>query len=624
MRTQAIVSGIGHHKYWPIFIVVVVLLPIWITGIFDRGLWTPDEPREADIAWRMSQQADRSLPRLANNLFLEKPPLSYWVAAGTLRVFGNSVVSVRAANFVYAATTVLAIAMLVYAMAGVRAACVAAIVAGSAFTSYQVAIWLAPDACLTSGCAIALLGLYRGYTATAGRDKLAWYTLMHVGALIGFMAKSGPGWLVPGLTFMLLVAWEKRWNELLRWQLWLGFGLQLFCIGLWIAAVAQHPNGGVALRVLFWNNLMGRFVDVHASGALNYTSAHKNWPGKYFVELPYYLFPWALLVVAALHRAWTAVRDPGNTSWRFAIAASVPFLILLSLSATGRDIYVAPVILGLSVAVGLWSANLNSEVTRGNEFAVRGTRYLVMAFAVAVVIALLLVSSVDYDAYSIARRAIAISVGVVLSVAAFKASALRQHNKNLYQSVLCTALAFAITLTFGSAILFPVIDRWQDLSVIARQVKRDSVGYDLALLQPDETTIAMLDYPLAVPATIIDTPASSEPQLAQAWFADHPVTGLLLVKLPGHAPGGLSLLLNKLTRHAKVDDGMASVLENAAIGHIVARYELPHGRRYALLNSAQAERLRQYMMGNSANRPLATNGDAIARNANQHPPAALD
>jgi 4-amino-4-deoxy-L-arabinose transferase-like glycosyltransferase len=603
-----------------------VLLPIWVTGIFDRGLWTPDEPREADIAWRMSLQADRSLPQLANNLFLEKPPLSYWVAAGTQQVFGNSVLAIRSANFVYAATTVLAIAMLVYAMAGARAACVAAIVAGSAFTSYQVAIWLAPDACLVSGCAIALLGLYRGYTATAGRDKLAWYTLMHVGALIGFMAKSGPGWMVPGLAFIVLVAWEKRWNELLRWQLWLGFGLQLFCIGLWFAAVAQHPNGSVALRVLFWNNLMGRFVDVHASGALNYTSAHKNWPGKYFVELPYDLFPWTLLVVAALHRAWTAVRETGagGTPWRFAIAASLPFLILLSLSATARSIYVAPAILGLSVVVGLWSSTLDSELNRGNELVVRGTRYLAMAFGVVVVIALLLVSSAEYGAYSIAMRAIVIGVGVLLSVATFRTSALRQHHKNLYQSVLCTALAFAITLTFGSAILFPVIDRWQDLSVIARQVERDSAGYDLALLRPDETTIAMLDYPLAGPATIIDTTAVSEPQSARAWFASHPAKGLLLVKLPGHAPGELSPLFNKLSRSAKVDDGMASVLEKADIGHIVARYELPHGRRYALLSSAQADRLRQYIMGNSANRALATNGDAIARNANQLPPAALD
>jgi 4-amino-4-deoxy-L-arabinose transferase-like glycosyltransferase len=61
--------------------IVVALAPIWLIGILDRGLWTPDEPREADIAWRMTQQSDRTLPELAGTPFLEKPPLSYGMSS---------------------------------------------------------------------------------------------------------------------------------------------------------------------------------------------------------------------------------------------------------------------------------------------------------------------------------------------------------------------------------------------------------------------------------------------------------------------------------------------------------------------------------------------------------------
>ena len=46
-------------------LIVLALAPLWLCGMFGRGLWTPDEPREADIAWRMSQQTDRTLPQLA-------------------------------------------------------------------------------------------------------------------------------------------------------------------------------------------------------------------------------------------------------------------------------------------------------------------------------------------------------------------------------------------------------------------------------------------------------------------------------------------------------------------------------------------------------------------------------
>jgi hypothetical protein len=38
------------------------LLLAWCVGMFARGYWTPDEPREADIAWRMSWQADKAVP----------------------------------------------------------------------------------------------------------------------------------------------------------------------------------------------------------------------------------------------------------------------------------------------------------------------------------------------------------------------------------------------------------------------------------------------------------------------------------------------------------------------------------------------------------------------------------
>jgi hypothetical protein len=41
-----------------------ILAAIWCVGMFARAYWTPDEPREADIAWRMSWQDDKAVPLL--------------------------------------------------------------------------------------------------------------------------------------------------------------------------------------------------------------------------------------------------------------------------------------------------------------------------------------------------------------------------------------------------------------------------------------------------------------------------------------------------------------------------------------------------------------------------------
>ncbi|MGH8276914.1 MAG: ArnT family glycosyltransferase, partial [Steroidobacteraceae bacterium] len=375
-------------------LIVVALAPLWLVGIFGRGLWTPDEPREADIAWRMSLQSDRTLPQLAGTPFLEKPPLSYWMSAGAVALFGDSAGAARAPNLLYALITALTVGALALAMqAQIAPAVIAALIAASALTAYRVTIWLAPDAALLAGCALALLGAWRGYRAPAGTVKAAGYTLMHLGAALGFMAKSAPGWLVPALALASIIVWERRWSELRRWELYAGLTLQALIIGPWIVAVARTAHGPDALLTLFWHNVVGRFTPVTAPAALDYTAGHRNTPGKYLLELPVYLLPWTLIVAAALRRAWRAARapDPSGTAWRFALGASLPLLVLLSLAATARDIYAAPALLGLALVAGLWAGEAQRSPTPLDRLAVSLTRVLVgiLAGAAAVALALL-------------------------------------------------------------------------------------------------------------------------------------------------------------------------------------------------------------------------------------------
>jgi len=169
---------------------------VWLIGIFHRGLWTPDEPREADIAWRMSQQSDRTLPHLADMPFLEKPPLSYWLSAASIEKSGDSPAAARAPNILYAMVTALSLGALAFAMSavargagtgptagrsaeravadgraaltpverrkGATAAFLAAMFAATALIVFRVEVWLAPDAGLLAGCSLALLGAWLG------------------------------------------------------------------------------------------------------------------------------------------------------------------------------------------------------------------------------------------------------------------------------------------------------------------------------------------------------------------------------------------------------------------------------------------------------------------------------
>jgi 4-amino-4-deoxy-L-arabinose transferase-like glycosyltransferase len=571
-------------------LIVVALAPLWLVGIFGRGLWTPDEPREADVAWRMSQQADRTLPQLAGSPFLEKPPLSYWMSAAALRLFGDSAAAARVPNLLYALVSALAVAALALSMqARPLAAAMAALVAMSALMVFRVSVWLAPDAGLLAGCALSLLGAWRGYQAPRGSAKAAGYALMHLGAAIGFMAKSAPGWLVPALALLTLIAWERRWSELRRWELYAGFALQVLIIGPWVLAVARTAGGREALLTLFWHNVAGRFARVASPAALDYTSGHRNSPGKYLFELPVYLLPWTLLVVAALRRAWTRVRGgaPGESAWRFALAASVPFLILLSFAATARDVYAAPALLGFGLLVGLWLHEAQHAPTPSDRRLLHLSRWLVGAIAwlLAGGLAVLAAACVGPRILSVAAALAVLGTTHVALAHAGRA----ERRGDLPQSLGWTYSSYVLAFCLTAIIALPVIDRWQNLPALAGQIHAETRDQPLALLDPDETTIAILDHGFNTRFSVLTSQtdhagSASDPRsLVTAWFIAHGHEARVLVLLPGHADGKLSDWLQRFHKTAPPGDGVAGRLIDSGDARLVARYELPEGRRYALL-----------------------------------------
>ncbi len=560
--------------------IVVALAPLWVVGLFGRALWTPDEPREADIAWRMSLQSDRSLPVLAGVPFLEKPPLSYWMSGAGVALFGDHPAAARAPNLLYALVTAFSLAALALAMGlGRRGAACAALAGGSALILFRVQSWLAPDAGLLAGNALALLGLWWGYTARSRPRKLLGYTLMHLGAALGFMAKSAPGWLVPALALLALLAWERRWSELRRPELYAGFALQALLIGPWLLAVAHGPGGAPAVRTLFWNNVVGRFTHLDAPPELDYASGHPNRPGKYFFELPLYLLPWTLLAAAALVSAVRAVRrGSADRALRFALCAALPFLVLLSFAATARDIYAAPALLGFALLIGVWLARLPPAAPRLDALCLAGTRYLLLMIALAMVAFLWVLGA------SGAAPVLACALAAVVLLGAVTVTLWRARRHELggahARALRHCFVAYVATVVLGAVVAFPVIDRWQDLQGLALRIRTATAGAPLALLAPDETTLAMIDHGFAGSFSVL---TRADPEEARRWFAARGPRARLLVLMPGHAPGAVSRYLERWLRPAPQGDGLAGRLLTSGGARLVGRYELPQGRRYALL-----------------------------------------
>ncbi len=560
----------------------VMLLAIWGVGMFARGFWTPDEPREADIAWRMSWQSDRAVPLLAGEPFCEKPPLTYWLAALPIRLFGAQAWVLRLPNLLYAIICAACTGILAKRCCGRMAGLIGAAAIGTLLLSYQVEIWFATDAPLLASTAAALLGAYIGFYAQSGRERLKGYTLMHAALGVGFLSKSAAAWMVPALTLFALIVWEKRWRELLRWELYAGLGLQAMMILVWVAFVWAEPDGVAHLKVFFWNNLAGRFTHVDAPAELQYAAAHRNTPAKYLIELPMYLFPWTLAAVAAARRALLATDD--GRAVRFALCAFLPALLLLSFAATARNVYLAPALPGVALLIAWWGSGITRDADRWDLWTLRATA-VVLLLATAVLACAAMLVKIDAGA-SLPAAAIFTgisSLGVILA-ASLALRAWAAATRDVWKTQCALLSAYVLLLLGPAAAIYGQVNHWQDLASIAREVRGDVAGRPLMLLAPDETTRAIVDMYVSTSVLTING-SLDEATLTRASITAANAGAFILALLPDRGPPRnpwVARLLPAAKHRSPLWAGFPGL-------HSVKEYVLPNGRRYALLEASKPQ-----------------------------------
>jgi hypothetical protein len=290
--------------------------------------------------------------------------------------------------------------------------------------------------------------------------------------------------------------------------------------------------------------------------------------------------PWTLVAAASLARAWRrlSAADVTGTPWRFALAASLPFLVLLSLAATARDIYAAPALLGFALLAALWLQEAQRAPTRLDQLCVRGTRWLaaIIGGLLMAALAVLALAGSAATGWTVAVCAAILALGIP----ALRRSHAAQARGALGESLAGTYAAYAAALGLSALVAFPVIDRWQDLGSLARRIRTDTAHQRLALLDPDETTLAIIDHGFSGTFTVL---TSTDASVVRGWFAAHGSSARILVLLPGHAEGDLTRWLARWHRLRAPGDGVAGTLMASGTAALVQRYELPQGRRYALL-----------------------------------------
>ncbi|WP_161965632.1 ArnT family glycosyltransferase [Steroidobacter cummioxidans] len=572
------------RAHWRVLVALLPLVPLWYFGMFGREIWTPDEPREFNIAYNMLVTGDVVLPRLAGEPFLEKPPLAYWAGSASMAAMGPSAPVARVPNLIWALLATLCVAVLAADFVPKERRGQAAILAALSFNSMsliaQTQIWLATDAPLLAFTAAALLSLWRLMQASSPSLQFAWAIAFGTSLAGAFLSKNGVGLLVPGATLLVWLAWERRLGALLRWPVLVAAGWFCLCVGPWLIALLRSPEGSTHLSTLLWDNLVARFLPVESNS--DYDLGHRSSHWEFLLSLPVYVLPWTVAWWAAGRWGVRTLRSQSSptlrSATRFCLAATVPACIVFLLSRTARGVYFGPALIGGALLVAAWLTIPSEQLTSAEQTMHRWTRRTLYALAILLAgLSLVLLAFAGLGTTAV----LLLIVAALCIIAA--SNAIRQLLDPLQRSIAGAASAFILALVCLEAVAFPVFDRSQDLGRLLSQAAPQLPA--AALYCGDETTRAVLDT-----RTGLRLPGVCGADSARALLAREPNQKfLVLLKRPS-----TKIRLRELfpaTGHGTEPQRPPSGPNAAALSQLglqpLAQWTLPGGRAYALYGAKQ-------------------------------------
>jgi 4-amino-4-deoxy-L-arabinose transferase-like glycosyltransferase len=484
----------------PAALAIAVLLGL--AGIFQHGLWTPDEPREAEVGREMLLSGFSPLPTLGGEPFVEKPPLFPWVMSAGYRVFGVSPAVARLPAWFFGIGAVLVAFELGRRAGGRLAGLAAALVLATTVKFAEVSHASVNDIALTFFVACGHLAfLVARDDHRLGRRSAA-IPLAGLCAGLAFLTKAWIGPILLAGPPVIAALGSREWSFLRPTVVRLGLACVagVLLLGLpWVLALA-HASGWDPVRVCLVDNAIGRAV----GGASNAAFGHARGPFDYLLTFPASFLPWTFAIPAVIAGSILAPDWRGGRT-RFLGLVVVAGLLLLSIPSGKRDVYALPLFPAAAAVLGVWLSRVGSRRGSGLDrvaLAALSAVLVLCGLAGAGALAAIVVQRVPEPLMEIARTLAARRGGEVLLAAAACLATLalwvawlatrRSEAAAAARSFAAALLAFTFVAQAG---LRPLIDPAKDLREgaleIARSVPESEPLLGLAL---DETTRAVVPF----------------------------------------------------------------------------------------------------------------------------------
>lgn len=367
------------RRHWLAFAALAAATAFGFQGA--RGLFETTEGRYAECGRVMVATGNYLEPQLDGRPHWTKPPLTYWVISGSLKLFGRNEFGARFANAFSFLLTCLVVAALGATLWGRAAGIAAGLVYATSPFPAAAASTISTDMILTLFVSCAVLCYFKAARTKKGFRTL-WTVALWSALGLGFMTK-GPPALLP---LVPMAIWHQRVKP--GFKLFAPAGLLVFVvIGLpwYLLMCVRHPG------------LLSYFLGEEVVARVSTDSFNRNpeWyvPFVLYVPLltlgagPWFYAGWKLLAERRFHvlsRLWQALS--GREVGAFLLLWLLLPLGIFFVSQSRLPLYVLPIYAPVALAVGRW-------LTRSSPAGVPKRVWWIAAITAALLIGLKGVSS---------------------------------------------------------------------------------------------------------------------------------------------------------------------------------------------------------------------------------------
>ena len=359
--------------------VLIALISVRLISLGFYPLMDTTEARYGGIAKRMAEMNDWITPWFDSGVpFWGKPPLSFWMSALGIKLFGLNEFAVRVPHFIAALFVVIicydwakrSLINPFYVVAILTTSLLFMVSSGAVMT----------DMALCLGSTLSFRGFWLAlYGAEVDKKREQW--IFFVGLSFMLFAKGPIGWILVLLPISLWAIYCGAIKTTWQGLPWIKGSILAIVVAMpWYLVAEQHTPG--FLNYFFVGEHWQRFTVSGWKGDL-YGTAHANHRGTIWLHLVVATLPWSLMipVIAWLHRqqiyANNITKQPELS--RYLLLAGLAPCIFFTMSGNILWTYVLPGLPALALYLALWLSKLN-------QLAAKKVIYLGSIFSLLVMV----------------------------------------------------------------------------------------------------------------------------------------------------------------------------------------------------------------------------------------------